>query len=124
MSALRRHPLVRADISDAVNWYDDQQPGLGLDFVQDFLQCYRCLARDAQLYAVRFDDVRRLNLNRFPYGLFYVIRGLEVWLLAVLHASRDTATDSARSTKDSFPRIEPFKMLLFIPLTVLEPRRS
>ena len=92
MSALRRHPLVRADISDAVNWYEDQQPGLGLEFAQDFLQRYRYLARDAQLYAVRFDDVRRLNLDRFPYGLFYVIRASEIWLLAVLHASRDTAT--------------------------------
>jgi hypothetical protein len=72
MSALRRHPLVRADISDAVNWNEDQQPGLGLEFAQDFLQHYRFLARDAQLYAVRFDDVRRLNLDRFPYGLFTV----------------------------------------------------
>ena len=31
MNALRRHPLVRADLSEAINWYEDQQPGLGLD---------------------------------------------------------------------------------------------
>jgi len=87
MSALKRHPLVRAE---AVNWYEDQQPGLGLEFAADYLLHYRLLASDAQLYAVRFADVRRLNLDRFPYGLFYVIRPPEIWVLAVLHASRDT----------------------------------
>ena len=92
MSVLRRHPLIRADISEAVNWYENQQPGLGLEFAADFLVHYRRLARDAQLYAVRFAGVRRLNLDQFPYGLFYVIRPPEIWLLAVLHASRDTET--------------------------------
>jgi len=92
MSVLRRHPLVRADISDAINWYEDQRPGLGLEFFGEFLFHYRQLAHNPQLYAVRFADVRRLNLDRFPYGLFYVIRGPEIWLLAVLHASRDTET--------------------------------
>ena len=90
MSVLRRHPLVRADISEAINWYEDQQPGLGLEFAADFLSHYRHLARNAQLYALRFADTRRLNLDLFPYGLFYVIRDTEIWLLAVLHASRDT----------------------------------
>ena len=70
MSVLRRHPLVRVDLSEAINWYEDQQPGLGQEFAADFLSHHRCLIRDAQLYAVRFDDVRRLNLDRFPYGLF------------------------------------------------------
>jgi plasmid stabilization system protein ParE len=91
MSVLRRHPLVRADLSDAINWYEDQQPGLGLGFAEDFRSHYRQLVHKAPLYAVRFADVRRLNLDRFPYGLFYVIRPPEIWVLAVLHASRDTA---------------------------------
>jgi plasmid stabilization system protein ParE len=90
MSVLRRHPLVRADLAEAFNWYEDQQAGLGAEFASDFLSHYRRLLRDAHLYAIRFAGVRRLNLDRFPYGIFYTIRGSEVWLLAVLHASRDS----------------------------------
>lgn len=41
MSVLQRHPLVRADLSEAINWYEDQQPGLGLEFFGDFLSHYR-----------------------------------------------------------------------------------
>jgi len=92
MNVLRRHPLVRADISDAINWYEDQMPGLGLEFWTDFRTHFQLLTHNAELYAVRFADVRRMNLDRFPYGLFYVIRKPEVWLLAVLNASRDTET--------------------------------
>jgi hypothetical protein len=88
MPALRRHPLVRAELQET--WYESQQPGLGWQFKDDFKTHVRNLPRDAQLYAVRFADVRRLNLDRFPYGLFYVIHAPEIWLLAVLHASRDT----------------------------------
>jgi plasmid stabilization system protein ParE len=92
MPALIRHPLVNADLRDAYDWYEDQQPGLGLEFTKDFLSRHRQLGRDAQLYAVRFADVRRLNLDRFPYGVFYVIRAPDIWILGVLHASRDTET--------------------------------
>jgi toxin ParE1/3/4 len=90
MPALKRHPLVSADLEEAFGWYEGQSPGLGWEFKDDFKIHVRSLSRDAHLYAVRFADVRRLNLDRFPYGLFYVVREPEIWLLAVLHASRDT----------------------------------
>lgn len=92
MNVLRRHPLVRADLSAAFNRYENQQPGLGVEFAADFFTHYRQLMRDAELYAIRFADVRRLNLDRFPHGVFYVVRPPEIWLLGVLHASRDTKT--------------------------------
>jgi plasmid stabilization system protein ParE len=79
-------------LRDAYDWYEDQQPGLGLEFAKDFLSHYRPLVRDPQLYAVRFANVRRMNLDRFPYGIFYVIRAPDIWILGVLHASRDTQT--------------------------------
>ena len=92
MRALKRHPLLRLDLQEAYNWYEDQCPGLGTEFERDFKSHIRRLPQDALLYAVRFADVRRLNLDRFPYGLFYVIREPEIWLLGLLHGSRDHET--------------------------------
>jgi plasmid stabilization system protein ParE len=89
MLALRRHPLVKIDLRDAFNWYEDQQAGLGLEFAAEFRRCYRRLRRGPLLYSIRFADVRRINLDRFPYGIFYVLRTDELRVLAVLHASRD-----------------------------------
>jgi hypothetical protein len=77
-------------LQEAYDWYENQILGLGLEFQRDFTAHVRQLPDDAWLYALRFGDVRRLNLARFPYGIFYVIREPEIWLLAVLHGSRDT----------------------------------
>jgi toxin ParE1/3/4 len=90
MLALKRHPLVAADLQSAFDGYEDELPGLGGEFREEFFRAYRKLRRDPLLYAVRFSDIRRLNLNRFPYGIFYTVHRKEIRLLAVLHGSRET----------------------------------
>jgi hypothetical protein len=49
MNVLLKHPLVRTDISAAINWYEDAQPGLGADFWENLRAHYRILPRDAGL---------------------------------------------------------------------------
>ncbi len=41
------------------------------------------------LYAEVIPKIRRTLLPRFPYGLFYVVQGDLVHVLAVLHNSRN-----------------------------------
>ena len=89
MPTLKNHRLVGADFQSAYGWYEDECPGLGLEFAAEFRRAYQRLHQGPLLYAVRFTNVRRLNLDRFPYGIFYVVRPDEVRVLAVLHASRD-----------------------------------
>ena len=90
MPTLKRHPLVRADLQSAFDWYEDELPGLGGEFREEFFRAYRKLQRGPQLYAVRFSNIRRLNFNRFPYGIFYGVELDEVKVLAVLHGSRES----------------------------------
>jgi toxin ParE1/3/4 len=88
MPTPKRHPLVRADLQNAYDWYEDELSGLGGEFRMEFFRAY-CKLNQPLLYAVRFANVHRVNLDRFPYGIFYVVRPDEVRVLAVLHASRD-----------------------------------
>ncbi len=90
MLTLKRHRLVGADFRSAFDWYESQRPGLGLEFAEDFRRAYYRLRQGPLLCSVRFTSVRRLNLDRFPYGIFYVVMREEILVLAVLHASRDT----------------------------------
>jgi plasmid stabilization system protein ParE len=90
MLTLKRHRLVGADFQSAFEWYEDQCPGLGLEFAEDFRRSYHRLRQGPLLYSIRFAGERRLNLDRFPYGIFYVVKPEEIRVLAVLHASRDT----------------------------------
>ena len=68
MPMLKRHPLVRVDLQCAYDGYEDELPGLGGQFQNEFLRTCRKLAKNPMLYAVRFSSIRRLNLDRFPYG--------------------------------------------------------
>jgi plasmid stabilization system protein ParE len=87
---VKRDRRVEADQLAAAQWYDEQQPGLGDAFLDECEDAVRSLARNALIHSVRFDDVRCVRLRRFrKYGVYYVIRGDEVRLLAIHHGARD-----------------------------------
>ena len=92
MLPLKKHRLVAADFQSAYDLYEARQEGLGGEFVKDFRRAYHQLRLSPLLYSIRFAGVRRLNLERFPYGIFYVASSDEILVLALLHASRDKET--------------------------------
>jgi plasmid stabilization system protein ParE len=80
---------AEADTVEAALWYDAQASGLGADFLAEVNAAAERLAANPAMYAIRFGDVRRAPVHRFKfYGLFYLIRDSEVWVLAVFHGSR------------------------------------
>ena len=88
--AVKKPRLVEEDQFEAAAWYDRQQPRLGDDFLDESDTVIAALSANALLYSVRFEDVRCIRLKRFhKYGVFYVIRGEEIRLLAIHHGSRD-----------------------------------
>jgi len=97
MLPIKKHRLVGVDFQSAYDWYRaKKQPGLEAEFIEEFRRAYRRLRENPLLYSIRFADVRRVNLKRFPYGIFYAVRPQEIRVLAVLHASRDSEIILAR----------------------------
>jgi plasmid stabilization system protein ParE len=90
MHTLKNHRLVGADFQSAYGWFEEGCPGLGLEFAGEFRWAYQRLRDGPLLYAVRFSNIRRLNFNRFPYGIFYTVKHDEERVLAVLHGSRES----------------------------------
>lgn len=88
--AVRKPRVVEEDQLLAAAWYDDQQRGLGDDFLDELEAVVTALPANPLLYSIRFADVRCVRLRRFKkYGVFYVIRGKEIRLLAIHHGARD-----------------------------------
>jgi len=90
MLPVKKHRLVDADFQSAHDWYEAKQIGLESEFVEDFQRAYERLRKSPLFYSIRFANVRRLNLERFPYGIFYVVKAEEIRVLAILHSSRDS----------------------------------
>jgi plasmid stabilization system protein ParE len=88
-AAPRRLPPAIADIVAAAEWYDDQQSGLGDDFVEEVNAAICSLSQIPLAHSVRFADVRCVRLKRFkPYGIYYYLWRDEVIVFALFHASR------------------------------------
>lgn len=87
---VRKTKLVEEDLFLAAQWYDEQQPGLGDEFLDEVEAVVSSLRENALLHSIRFVDVRCARLHRFnKYGVYFVIRGEEVRLLAIHHGARD-----------------------------------
>ena len=72
------------DAVEAALWYDAQCPGLGEEFMAQVEAAAKRLAEHPEIHSVRFADVRRAPLHKFKfYGVFYLIHGQEVWVIAV-----------------------------------------
>lgn len=76
------------EIGEAQEWYELQSPGLGEEFIAAMELQLKRLEQAPLLYAEVIPRVRRALLPRFPYGLFYAVRGDLVNILAVLHDTR------------------------------------
>src|SRR3989338_2761301 len=77
------------ETGEAQEWYELQNPGLGEEFIAAMDLQLKRLEQAPLLYAEVIPGVRRALLPRFPYGLFYAVRGNLVHVLAVLHDTRN-----------------------------------
>lgn len=86
---VRKLQLADEDILQAAIWYEGRQTGLGEDFLDEVDRAVRSLGDDALHYRIRFGDVRRKPVHRFKfYGIYYMVRASEVWILAIFHGRR------------------------------------
>lgn len=76
------------EIGEAFEWYQEQQPGLGVEFLEALDVQFQSISRSPQLYAQTQRGVRRALLSRFPYAVFYAEKGEIISILAVVRTSR------------------------------------
>jgi len=86
---LKFSPRAVRETGEAHEWYEMQSPGLGEEFIAAMEQQLGKLQEAPLLYAECIPGVRRALLSRFPYGLFYAVRGDLIQVLAVLHNARN-----------------------------------
>jgi plasmid stabilization system protein ParE len=80
---------AKLDIFDAFLWYEEQQQGLGFKF-EKFLEAgFSLIQNSPMLFEKKYDEIRVHYIDKFPYGIHYLINEEFVKVLAVFHTSRD-----------------------------------
>ena len=90
-------PEARAEFDEAFDWYEQQRPGVGVDFVTQVQEVFDRISPTPERYAQIFQDIRRVVVQRFPYSLFYKVEPQQVVVLAVFHSRRNPKIWRART---------------------------
>jgi plasmid stabilization system protein ParE len=78
-----------AELIAAGKYYNQQVPGLGIEFADEVEAGVRNVMAAPHAWRIIEDEVRRYLVRRFPYGLYYTIEGSVIVIWAVKHLHRD-----------------------------------
>ncbi|MGE3916079.1 MAG: type II toxin-antitoxin system RelE/ParE family toxin [Hyphomicrobiaceae bacterium] len=82
-------PGAARDLATARDWYESERSGLGSEFLDEIEASLTRIAARPLDYAVVLDGTRRALVRRFPYAIYFRVRGDDARILAVLHQARD-----------------------------------
>ena len=82
-------PLAEIEITEAAIWYNFQRDGLGEEFLLALEAKFNEIKRNPYQFKIIYKNVRRAFPNRFPYGIFFITEETIIYILAIVHTSRN-----------------------------------
>lgn len=82
------HPEAEEEFNRAIDYYEQINPGLGLDFA---LEVYATIQRTTEFpiaWVVLEGEIRRSLVRRFPYGVLYSVEQNGIFIIAVMNLHR------------------------------------
>ena len=84
-------PSATIELDEAMDWYEGQKAGLGVDFLLKFYNAVAFLKENPKLYPQVYQSFPRVLMKKYPYAIYYAIAeaNKEVVVLAVWHTSQN-----------------------------------
>ena len=82
-------PEAEQDLDDAYHYFESQQSGLGFELLAEITETIEALEGNPMLFQKVYGEMRRAIVKRFGYNLIYKVIDTEVYILAIMHGSRD-----------------------------------
>jgi toxin ParE1/3/4 len=94
---VRLTPTADADVLRAAAWYEVQKEGLGAKFLDRVEHAVKRIAEAPLGHQKVIRDARKVELQRFPYALWYTVDPEENVVIACLHGRRDRVLAKERA---------------------------
>ena len=65
------HPAIETELLAIRSYYEDQSPGLGRQFVDEFERQVLFLAPEPERWMIVTAHIRRCLMRRFPYVIYF-----------------------------------------------------
>jgi len=89
-------PPARAELTDAISYYNKQSEGLGYEFTAEVKRTLERIVQYPDAWFKLSKRTRRCRTNRFPYGVIYQVRRETLLIVAVMHLSKEPETWKSR----------------------------
>ena len=88
---IKYNPDFYEDLVQAVDWYNELQAGLGERFYKNVKKQTAKLSTHALYFAVKYSDIRCVNIEKFPYIVHYRVneQTKTIKVEALFHTSRN-----------------------------------
>ncbi|MCE9531385.1 MAG: type II toxin-antitoxin system RelE/ParE family toxin [Planctomycetes bacterium] len=81
-------PQAEADLDEAASWHERQSAGLGVELVREVRNTLIQVGSQPNAYPEMRPGVRRAQVRRFSYGIFYRVRADQIQVIGVFHDRR------------------------------------
>ena len=83
---------ARLEFEDAIEWYDEREPGLGDRFKAEVLATIQRILKDPERFPLRGRKVRRASVETFKkYNILFRIEPNFIVVAAIFHGARNPA---------------------------------
>ena len=82
------HPDAEEEFGGAVEYYEQCQPGLGIEFAEEVYAAIGRIIQYPDAWSILSKNSRRCLVSRFPYGVIYQIKSHTLRIVAVAHLNR------------------------------------
>jgi plasmid stabilization system protein ParE len=86
---LRDHATL--ELKEAYSWYEEQQQGLGEEFIKSIGEKLDKITNNPQHYKKTYKNYREALADRFPFLIVYIANetAKEILVVAIFHTSRN-----------------------------------
>ena len=89
MKRVRLKSPADLDYLQALEWYEERQPGLGQECDAELLVLFERMKQNPELFQKETAVVRKARMPRFKYRIYFTMEGDEIGVLAIWHPSRN-----------------------------------
>ncbi len=82
------HPGADDEFAEAVRYYSQVSPELGVRFYQEMERLLREVCLDPKRFRIFDPPVRRHVSRDFPYAVIFIAKPGHIWIVALMHMKR------------------------------------
>ena len=85
---VRFNPEAVLEINAAVDYYEDNEAGLGIEFVMEIQKGIEMISNYPDSWQQLSVSTRRYLIKRFPFGIIYLSYKDTLYIIAIMHLNR------------------------------------